>query len=192
MSACGARADVCYDLEYADVVLKASDGVEFATSRGLCGGSCSTLKTLFEVKPDQKVYDIPSVVSSQSLSVLLKWLHGPRGGVKMELTQEQAWPVLKAADYLGMQCWTDNCASLMKVESDWLTWVELANEFSSAHLLLAVLQRIQPYSQISAPEICCKLHSIKLMQVALQFFDKVRELHAVIHTATSMVTALVS
>lgn len=174
------RADVCYDLEYADIVLKASDGSLYPTSRGLCGGSCSTLKTLFEVKPSQKVYDIPSVVSSQSLSALLKWLHGPRGGVKTELTHEQGWPLLKAADYLGMQCWTDNCACLMKLDSDWRTWVELANEFSSAHLLLAVLQCIKPYSQISAPEICCKLHSIELMQVVLRFFDKVREVYAVI------------
>ena len=97
----------------------------------------------------------------------------------MELTQEQAWPALKAADYLGMQCWTDNCACLMKLESDWLTWIELANELSAAHLLLAVLQRIEPQSQISAPEICCKLHSIKLVQVALQLFDKVRKFHPV-------------
>ena len=167
-----ARADVCYDLAYADVVLKASDAVEFPTSRGLCGGSCSTLKTLFEVKPDQKVYLI-SEVSSHTLSALLKWLHGPRPGLNLELTHEQALPLLRAADYLGMQCWIDNCACHMKLESDWLTWVELANEFSSTDLLLAVLQHIPAKSQLSGPDICCKLHSVKLMQVALEFFDKV-------------------
>lgn len=166
------RADVCYDLNYADVVLQASDGVEFPTSRGLCGGSCSTLKTLFEVKSDQKVYLI-SEVSSHTLFPLLKWLHGPRSGLNLELTHEQALPMLRAADYLGMQCWIDNCACHMKLESDWLTWVELANEFSSTDLLLAVLQHIPARLQLSGPDICCKLHSIKLMQVALQFFDQV-------------------
>ena len=180
-----ARSDVCYDLDYADVLIRTSDGVEFPTSRGLCGGSCSTLKTLFEVNPHQKVYHI-SEVSSHNLSALLKWLHGPRRGLNLDLTYEQAIPMLRAADYLGMQCWIDNCACQMRLVSNWLTWVELANDFSSTDLLLAVLKHIPPNSQLSGPDICCKLHSVKLMQVALHFFDKVCVLISLLTTSTPL------
>ncbi len=166
------QADTSFDLTYADVVLKTADAAEFRASRGLCAGFCSTLRTLFEVSPNQEEYTIPSKVNVLSLDALLKWLHGTRRDVNINLTQEQAFPVLKAADYLGMQCWLDNCACHIKLEGDWLTWVELADTFTSADLLNAVLHMIPNNGQISAPDICCKLHSIRLMQAALQFFDK--------------------
>ena len=167
------RADVTYDLQYASVLLKTSDGQEFRASQGLCAGSCSTLRTLFEVDPQQRVFTIPSEVSAGSLGALLKWLHGPRSGINMNLDHEQAAPIMHAADYLGMQCWLDNCASQMNLRKDWLAWVELADAYTCADLLTAVLNKISPYDDISAPDICDKISSIPLIQIALQHFDEV-------------------
>ena len=176
------RADVTYDLSYATVTLKTSDGEEFRASQGLCAGSCTTLRTMFEVATGQRVFTIPAEVSATAMQALLGWLHGPREDIQMKLDREEAVPIMHAADFLGMQCWLDNCACQMnlkegKSKEGWLAWVELADSFKSADLLLGILQAVPVNSDISAPDICSSLHSITLMKTALEYFDEVSLVH---------------
>lgn len=172
-------ADVTFDMSYASTVLKTQDGREVHVSQGLCSGSCSTLQSLFKVDPDQRVYTLPSQVDSHSLSILMEWLHGARHSMRLGLTHDQALPVMQAADYLGMQCWSDNCAAQMQLpetsrpEHLWESWLDLASNFHSLDLLMAVLRSLPPNSPITAPRICQNLYDIKLMQAAFDFFDLV-------------------
>ena len=133
------QADVAFDMSYASTVLNTHDGREVHVSQGLCSGSCSTLQSLFKVERDQRVYTLPSQVDSHSLSILMQWLHGARHSMRLGLTYDQALPVMQVADYLGMQCWLDNCAAQMQfpdtlpsrshAEPVCESWLDLASNF---------------------------------------------------------------
>ena len=90
-----------FDLEFAVVTLKTADGASSPTSRGLCAGSSSTLRNLFQTSPAEKVFTLPKEVNTDPFETILRWLHGSLD-MRLYLHYEDAAAIMRVADFLGL------------------------------------------------------------------------------------------